>query len=86
MCEVCVYSVFRPTSPRDKGKCSERRDGVGKALLLDAAAQIGADSSALSVPHASQWNLPDTVEPAIEKSQQNIVLKLICMLPRFKKE
>ena len=28
-----------------QGKCSERRDGVGKALLLDAAAQIGADSS-----------------------------------------
>merc|ERR1712107_973129 len=23
------------------------------------------------LPHASQWNLPDTVEPAIEKSQNN---------------
>ena len=35
------------------------------------------------LPHASQWNLPDTVEPAIEKSQKNIVLDLIlhaCMI------
>ena len=29
------------------------------------------------LPHASQWNLPDTVVPAIEKSQKNIVLNLI---------
>ena len=36
--------------------------------------------------HASQWNVPDTVEPAIEKSQRNIVLNLICMLAWFKKE
>ena len=38
------------------------------------------------LPHTSQWNLPDTVEPAIEKSQKNIVLNLICMLAWFKKE
>ena len=38
----------------------------------------GADVVCL-LPHASQWNLPDTVEPAIEKSQKNIVLNLICI-------
>ena len=28
------------------------------------------------LPHASQWNLPDTVVPAIEKSQNNIRAEL----------
>ena len=37
---------FRPTSLRDEG--SSPRDGVGKALMLDAAAQNGANSSTLS--------------------------------------
>ena len=32
------------------------------------------------LPPFSKWNLPDTVVPAIEKSQNNIVLNLSCMV------
>ena len=35
--------VFRPTSPTSEECCCERPDGVGKALLLDAAKQNGVD-------------------------------------------
>ena len=45
VCVVCMPFVFRPTSLRGGGSCCERPDGVGKAPLLDAAAQNVVDSS-----------------------------------------